>query len=103
MSKPRKSSATDAPYRPARTGPVRRYVCGGLRRPGSRPTRRALNVKPWPLVHVMITEGTSVSGRTPCMPTISVITAVHNGGHHFLRDTYESLREQKLPDDWQWE
>lgn len=37
------------------------------------------------------------------MRTISVITAVHNGGHHFIGDTYESLREQKLPADWQWE
>ncbi|MGG7570022.1 glycosyltransferase family 2 protein [Streptomyces sirii] len=37
------------------------------------------------------------------MRTISVITAVHEGGHHFIGDTYESLREQKLPDDWQWE
>jgi glycosyltransferase involved in cell wall biosynthesis len=37
------------------------------------------------------------------MRTISVITAVHNGGHQFLGDVYESLREQKLPDDWQWQ
>ncbi|MEV5510854.1 glycosyltransferase family 2 protein [Streptomyces orinoci] len=37
------------------------------------------------------------------MRTISVITAVHNGGHQFLGEAYESLREQKLPGDWQWE
>ncbi|MFE6690955.1 glycosyltransferase family 2 protein [Streptomyces sp. NPDC057743] len=37
------------------------------------------------------------------MRTISVITAVHEGGHHFIGDTYASLREQKLPGDWEWQ
>ncbi|MEV4441787.1 glycosyltransferase [Streptomyces sp. NPDC049577] len=37
------------------------------------------------------------------MRTISIITAVHHGGHQFLGEAYESLREQKLPGDWEWE
>ncbi|GAA2599127.1 glycosyltransferase family 2 protein [Streptomyces tubercidicus] len=37
------------------------------------------------------------------MPTISVITPVHNGGHHYLDEAYQSLREQKLPGDWEWQ
>ncbi|MGI5349929.1 glycosyltransferase [Streptomyces sp. CA-250714] len=37
------------------------------------------------------------------MPTISVITCVSNGGHQFLGETYQSLRQQKLPGDWKWQ
>ncbi|MBL1096348.1 glycosyltransferase family 2 protein [Streptomyces coffeae] len=37
------------------------------------------------------------------MPTISVITSVYNGGHHYIDETYQSLREQKLPGDWEWQ
>ncbi|MCV5959791.1 hypothetical protein OFO30_30905, partial [Escherichia coli] len=37
------------------------------------------------------------------MPKVSVITAVHNGGHHFLREAYTSLRDQELPSGWEWE
>ena len=37
------------------------------------------------------------------MPTISVITAIYNGGHHYLEDTYRSLCEQQLPQGWSWQ
>ncbi|NSC22841.1 glycosyltransferase [Streptomyces albus subsp. chlorinus] len=37
------------------------------------------------------------------MPTISVITSVHNGSRPYLKETYASLREQKLPGDWEWQ
>ncbi|OXM64622.1 hypothetical protein CF166_29650 [Amycolatopsis sp. KNN50.9b] len=37
------------------------------------------------------------------MPKVSVITAVHRGGHHFLRQAYASLRDQVLPSGWEWE
>ncbi|MFJ6140542.1 glycosyltransferase family 2 protein [Kitasatospora sp. NPDC092286] len=37
------------------------------------------------------------------MPTISVVTPVHNGGHQYLEETYRSLREQELPDGWDWQ
>lgn len=36
------------------------------------------------------------------MSTISIITSVHDGGHHYIDETYQSLREQKLPGDWEW-
>ncbi|SDX32976.1 Glycosyl transferase family 2 [Amycolatopsis xylanica] len=34
---------------------------------------------------------------------ISVITAVYDGGHHFLPEAYESLNAQEIPDGWEWE
>ncbi|WP_030753264.1 glycosyltransferase family 2 protein [Streptomyces sp. NRRL F-5135] len=37
------------------------------------------------------------------MPTISVITAVYDGGHQYLPDAYASLRAQPMPDGWAWE
>ncbi|MFF0149630.1 hypothetical protein ATK36_0002 [Amycolatopsis sulphurea] len=37
------------------------------------------------------------------MPVISVITAVYHGGHHFLREAYNSLVAQKLPNGWSWQ
>ncbi|MDT0460069.1 glycosyltransferase [Streptomyces sp. DSM 41527] len=36
------------------------------------------------------------------MSTISIITSVHDGGHHYIDEAYQSLREQKLPGDWEW-
>ncbi|NIH88321.1 glycosyltransferase [Amycolatopsis granulosa] len=32
-----------------------------------------------------------------------MITAVHHGGHHYLREAYASLRAQQLPPGWVWE
>ncbi|MEU0469451.1 glycosyltransferase family 2 protein [Amycolatopsis sp. NPDC006131] len=32
-----------------------------------------------------------------------MITAVHDGGHHFLREAYTSLCDQELPPGWEWE
>jgi len=37
------------------------------------------------------------------VPTISIITAVHDGGHHYLCDTYESLLRQEMPAGWDWQ
>ena len=37
------------------------------------------------------------------MPQVSVITAVINGGHHYLGDAYRSLCEQEMPPGWTWE
>ena len=37
------------------------------------------------------------------MSVITVVTAVQDGGHYYLRDTYESLRAQELPDGWTWQ
>lgn len=37
------------------------------------------------------------------MPTISVITAVLAGKHHFLTETYHSLLAQHLPAGWGWQ
>ncbi|MGC7097308.1 glycosyltransferase family 2 protein [Amycolatopsis lurida] len=37
------------------------------------------------------------------MPVISVITAVYNGGHHYLLEAYESLAKQTLPEGWEWQ
>lgn len=37
------------------------------------------------------------------MAKVSVITAVHDGGHHYLKETYGSLAEQVLPEGWTWE
>ena len=37
------------------------------------------------------------------MPIISLITAVVDGLHEFLPETYDSLRAQELPRDWTWE
>lgn len=37
------------------------------------------------------------------MPVISIVTAVHNGGHQYLAEAYESLCEQDLPDGWTWQ
>lgn len=37
------------------------------------------------------------------MPVISIITAVHRGGHHYLREAWESLTKQALPGDWEWQ
>jgi glycosyltransferase involved in cell wall biosynthesis len=34
---------------------------------------------------------------------ISVVTAVFDGGHHYLKETYESLCAQELPEGWSWE
>lgn len=34
---------------------------------------------------------------------ISVVTAVFDGGHHYLKDAYESLCAQELPEGWSWE
>lgn len=34
---------------------------------------------------------------------ISVVTAVHAPGAHFLPEAYRSLAEQRLPAGWQWE
>ncbi|MEU4893770.1 glycosyltransferase family 2 protein [Streptomyces sp. NPDC044780] len=35
--------------------------------------------------------------------TITVITAVHAPGAEYLPDAYKSLREQELPDGWDWQ
>jgi len=37
------------------------------------------------------------------MPTYSLITAVLDGHHEHLPETYDSLRAQELPDGWDWE
>lgn len=37
------------------------------------------------------------------MPTISIITAVHDGGHQYLREAYESLLRQDMPPGWSWQ
>jgi glycosyltransferase involved in cell wall biosynthesis len=37
------------------------------------------------------------------MPEISIITAVFDGGHHYLGEAYESLCAQTLPRDWTWQ
>lgn len=37
------------------------------------------------------------------MPTITLVTAVYNGGHHHLEDTYRSICEQQLPQGWSWQ
>lgn len=37
------------------------------------------------------------------MPTITVLTAVLDGRHQFLRDAYMSLLQQQMPDGWTWE
>jgi glycosyltransferase involved in cell wall biosynthesis len=37
------------------------------------------------------------------MPQVSVITAVFNGGHHYLTDAYHSLASQEMPTGWTWE
>jgi hypothetical protein len=37
------------------------------------------------------------------MPVITVITPVRDGGHHFLRDAYDSVQRQVLPHGWTWE
>ncbi|MGY6656464.1 glycosyltransferase [Amycolatopsis sp. TRM77291] len=34
---------------------------------------------------------------------ISVVTAVFEGGHHYLKEAYESLRAQEMPEGWSWE
>lgn len=37
------------------------------------------------------------------MPTISIITAVLDGAHQHIQETYESLRAQELPAGWAWQ
>lgn len=37
------------------------------------------------------------------MPVISVITAVIDGKHQYLRDTYQSLCAQEMPPGWSWQ
>ncbi|MFD4756360.1 glycosyltransferase [Streptomyces sp. NPDC058426] len=37
------------------------------------------------------------------MPLISIITPVYDGGEGYLRDAYDSLVQQELPDGWSWE
>lgn len=37
------------------------------------------------------------------MPTISIITAVLDGTHEHIQETYESLRAQELPPGWAWQ
>lgn len=37
------------------------------------------------------------------MPTLSIITAVLDGYHQHLPETYESLRGQVMPDGWDWQ
>lgn len=37
------------------------------------------------------------------MPLISIITPVYDGGHAFLAEAYESLKNQTLPEGWAWE
>jgi glycosyltransferase involved in cell wall biosynthesis len=37
------------------------------------------------------------------MPEISIITAVFDGGHHYLAEAYESLCAQTLPGGWTWQ
>jgi hypothetical protein len=34
---------------------------------------------------------------------ITVVTPVFFGGHHHLRDAYESLRQQEMPPGWEWQ
>ncbi|WP_181770337.1 glycosyltransferase [Amycolatopsis pittospori] len=34
---------------------------------------------------------------------ISVVTAVFDGGHHYLKDLYKSLCAQEMPEGWSWE
>jgi hypothetical protein len=34
---------------------------------------------------------------------ISIITAVFDGGHRYLKETYKSLADQELPDGWTWQ
>jgi hypothetical protein len=34
---------------------------------------------------------------------ITVVTPVFDGGHHHLRQAYESLRQQEMPAGWDWE
>lgn len=34
---------------------------------------------------------------------ITVMTAVHAPGAHYLPEAYESLRKQELPDGWEWQ
>lgn len=34
---------------------------------------------------------------------ITVVTPVFSGGHRYLRDAYESLRQQDLPPGWAWQ
>lgn len=36
-------------------------------------------------------------------PRVTVVTAVHAPSARFLPDAYESLREQRLPDGWEWQ
>lgn len=58
----------------------------------------------WPLLVIVITCGPSRPfGEERPVPTISIITSVHNGGHRYIDETYESLREQKLPGGWEWQ
>lgn len=37
------------------------------------------------------------------MPTISVVTAVLAGSHQYLREAYDSLVSQKMPEGWDWQ
>lgn len=37
------------------------------------------------------------------MPTISIITAVLDGAHQHIQETYNSLLAQELPDGWTWQ
>ncbi|RKT84157.1 Glycosyl transferase family 2 [Saccharopolyspora antimicrobica] len=37
------------------------------------------------------------------MPTLSVLTPVVHGKHHYLGQTYESLVRQELPPGWDWQ
>lgn len=37
------------------------------------------------------------------MPTISIITAVLDGAHEHIQETYESLRAQEIPEGWAWQ
>lgn len=37
------------------------------------------------------------------MPVISVVTAVLAGRHQHIRETYESLAQQKMPSGWDWQ
>jgi len=49
-----------------------------------------------------VAAGTRTSAPTPTR-LISVVTAVHAPGAHFLPAAYSSLVEQLLPDGWDWQ
>jgi glycosyltransferase involved in cell wall biosynthesis len=48
-------------------------------------------------------RGLTLIQRRDEVSEVSIITAVFNGGHHYLKNAYESLCRQRLPDGWTWQ